>query len=513
MTSLSLPVLLIIKPLLIVGLGGLQYLGLQSFSATTRHFNLWVVLMLLPLSVLLGLMIDAPIWIDLPQDHWLLAVNLQAYAWPLLAVYVFGVCWGVLYLALGLWELRGLRVDTTMAGYDTIQREIDQLRELAEVKAPVRLVLSETDDAVASWGWRVAKIQLPITALDWPIAQRQLILLHELGHVARRDWTLLLMSKTIVMLFWFLPPVWLLQKLMIEMSERACDDWVLNVDGRDSEYAALLLALETQASDLPVAQLWQHSNFLRINAVLERYSDHDTEVAPTEWGKVMVLAALVLAPLTAVGFRGAELDTVITNASRLYFVPSSQAQPSVVASPWLVPNVDIQKPDRTAVLEIPNDRPMEHINVSAYALASAHSLPAINRASLKTVNMTALTSTSVEPTVRVKGFLPIIMVTPIYPRKALARNIEGRIMVQFTVTTTGEPVDPTIIFAQPKGVFEKNVLRALSQSRFRPLTINGVAVDVKGVSEEFVFKLIDHHTEPPPHSDAPPAVTSIALSH
>jgi len=518
MTPLAIFIQLILKPLIIIGLGALQYLASKSFSASARHINLLMVMLLLPIAAVTGFVVEAPITIQLPgwdvTQHWLVT-PLGTIA---IGVYLMGVSWGVFYLLIGVLELNSKNADRLLPHYSKLQSELDRLCHLTDIKKPVTLVLSEVETTIASWGWLKAKIQLPVEAAEWDAAERQLILLHELGHIARRDWFVLVIGKLITLLFWFLPPIWWLQKMLSEMSERACDDWVIQVSGRDSDYAALLVSLEKHMSDLPVSHLWAHSNFSRIKALLERYADHDVRIEPAQWGQSSILAILLLLPLTAVGFRG---DVTFAERSVSGFVVSdflsNLIQPDEVVEQLQSPVFKIlaqsqkirQKPvhvDSVSLLDISQLAlsPMEQLDliVDVSGFENAESMRAPRAAGIR----------SVLPSVRVKGFLPLKMVTPIYPRRAIERGIEGRVKVQFTVNVDGTPIAATIVFSQPKGIFDHSVFKALKQSQFRPMTINGAATEVKGVSEEFVFKLGDADEVSPPSKRVPLAITQIALT-
>ncbi|NIB39628.1 M56 family metallopeptidase [Pseudomaricurvus alkylphenolicus] len=494
----------LLKPLLILLLGWFQFLGLKSFSATTRHLNLLMVLALLPLSLLVAWWFPAPLTIATAQFQ-VPAEWLQSNRWTLLGIYLFALLWGVNYLLLGIWQLSRRQPDITLPGYDQLQQEIDHLSRISGIDRPVRLMLTEAERPPVSWGlWRPV-IEMPVEALQWGAASRQLIILHELAHIGRGDWFTMLLGKVICLLFWFLPPVWWLNRLLADMAERACDDWVLNHRDRNEDYAQLLLQLERGVgeTDLPVTPLLQNSNYARIRALLERYADHDILVRQ-EWKSALVMAVALLLPLSAVGLRdpGRQTTAEPVKAMPLAEMGLQAARPSS----WdhLIPEQDYRRPRTLVQVPPPQDRPMEHLAVVA---APTLSVPPSLIASVDNPSFA-------QPAVRVRGYLPVKMVTPVYPRRAIERQLEGRVMVQFTVDAEGHPRHPQIIYAQPKGVFERTVLRALDASRFVPLTINGEAVDMHGVSEEFIFRLTDESAggKPPPRS-SPPAVTEIAFTY
>lgn len=71
---------------------------------------------------------------------------------------------------------------------------------------------------------------------------------------------------------------------------------------------------------------------------------------------------------------------------------------------------------------------------------------------------------------------PIVRVEPIYPRMAKTQGITGSVVVEFTITTTGEVENIQIIKADPEDVFEEAVEQALAQWQFSPQLEHGVAV-------------------------------------
>lgn len=65
---------------------------------------------------------------------------------------------------------------------------------------------------------------------------------------------------------------------------------------------------------------------------------------------------------------------------------------------------------------------------------------------------------------------------PVYPMAARRNEVEGVVTVRFLVGEDGVPRKLSIVAAQPEGVFDKNVLRAVGRWRFRPGVVDGRAV-------------------------------------
>ena len=88
-------------------------------------------------------------------------------------------------------------------------------------------------------------------------------------------------------------------------------------------------------------------------------------------------------------------------------------------------------------------------------------------------------------------YLPIVKVAPIYPRRALTRNIEGYVLLEFVVTATGTVENPVVIEAKPPGFFERAAIQAALKFKYKPKVIDGEPVEVSGVRNRIVFEMSD----------------------
>ena len=89
------------------------------------------------------------------------------------------------------------------------------------------------------------------------------------------------------------------------------------------------------------------------------------------------------------------------------------------------------------------------------------------------------------------NYLPIVRVSPIYPRRALTRGIEGYVLVEFVVTETGTVRDPVVLFADPPGFFERAAVTAVLKFKYKPKVAGGKPVAVSGVRSRIVFEMED----------------------
>lgn len=116
---------------------------------------------------------------------------------------------------------------------------------LAEVKLKggVRLLRSDRTSMPVVCGILRPAVLLPAEAEGWTEEQRRLVLLHELTHVARRDCLTQMIAQAACAVYWFNPLIWTAARRLRVERERACDDYVLSVGTRPSDYARHLLEI------------------------------------------------------------------------------------------------------------------------------------------------------------------------------------------------------------------------------------------------------------------------------
>lgn len=86
-------------------------------------------------------------------------------------------------------------------------------------------------------------------------------------------------------------------------------------------------------------------------------------------------------------------------------------------------------------------------------------------------------------------YLPIVKVSPVYPRRALQRGIEGYVIVEFTVDKTGAVKNPIVVEAKPEGLFDRAAMDAALKFKYKPRVVNGAATEVSGVQNRITFEM------------------------
>ena len=105
----------------------------------------------------------------------------------------------------------------------------------------VRVIASRAVTTPLAGGVVRPTVYVPADAPSWTDERRDIVLAHEIAHLASRDPLRNLISRVACALYWFHPLVWLARRQSIADCERACDEAVLASGVRPSTYARVLL--------------------------------------------------------------------------------------------------------------------------------------------------------------------------------------------------------------------------------------------------------------------------------
>ena len=196
-------------------------------------------------------------------------VRLALMLWLTGAVLIFGrlligsaSIWWIAYRASSITDAAWMNLTADIA------RQIGLTRRVRMFKTP-RITMPVTSGLISS------AILLPVEADDWPDERRQVVLLHELAHVKRWDCLTQLLAQMACSVYWFNPLVWLATRQLRIERERACDDQVIDVGTKASDYAGHLLDMartfrSTTCSSLATVAIARRSQLEgRLLAILD----------------------------------------------------------------------------------------------------------------------------------------------------------------------------------------------------------------------------------------------------
>lgn len=185
------------------------------------------------------------------------------------ALWLLGAAAILSVLAGSLWSLYRLR-QSGMPWIDG-QRMADTMATDAGVNRRVTVMVHERCAVPAMMGVLRPTILLPLDARHWTEPDLRRVLIHELEHVRRGDWWILLSARAVCMAYWFHPLVWIAGRQLAVEAERACDDAVVSGTNR-ADYAEQLVALAARLSApaprLMLSMAKRSDLSTRVNAIL-----------------------------------------------------------------------------------------------------------------------------------------------------------------------------------------------------------------------------------------------------
>jgi beta-lactamase regulating signal transducer with metallopeptidase domain len=186
------------------------------------------------------------------------ALSVRQWLW---GAWLAGVLAAASTILLALWRTEHLaRTAETLTEQAWQQAATDIGRRLDLRRPATLLVSAEIQTPMAGGLWRPV-VYLPTDARHWAADRRDVVLAHELAHAAGRDPLRHFVTRLALSVYWFHPLAWLGARQAAMAREQACDEAVLALGTRRSDYARVLLEMAESLSPvtrplgaLPMAQ-------------------------------------------------------------------------------------------------------------------------------------------------------------------------------------------------------------------------------------------------------------------
>ena len=318
----------------------------------------------------------------------------------LFLIWGIGCAAGLISLAIAAFRFRTLvRAATPIRSQDWAHASARLRRQLG-VRTNPRLLTSSRVDSPMTGGPLRPVVLLPISAMDWNSGRREMVLSHELVHVRRRDALWRLISGIVVAVYWYHPLVWLASRFAVSARESSCDEEVLALDVRPSEYARHLFELAAEVStdhrgvlSLPVVQRPHLEN--RIMSILKQKRPSYSRFRA--YSTVCVVGF--------VGMVAACASSVRTNLTTVPAPQAEQSAPDVRPAERLGASaVSVRAPDRVspppseAAVDFPGTTPISQSGLLDIDLASGFvvDLPGVTPISLSRVALKTMESSEIE---------------------------------------------------------------------------------------------------------------------
>ena len=175
----------------------------------------------------------------------------QAAAWIsqsapwIVSIWLSGATLFWLRLAGGWWLTGRMRSHQIRPAPPEWQRSLPLLCARIRLSRPVQLLVSARVDVPIVVGWLRPVVLAPVGALaGLPPEQVEALLLHELAHIARRDYLVNALQSVAEALLFYHPAVWWVSAHIRAERELCCDDLAVAATGDAFTYATALAGLE-----------------------------------------------------------------------------------------------------------------------------------------------------------------------------------------------------------------------------------------------------------------------------
>ena len=207
----------------------------------------------------------------------------------LLCVWAIGALAMLVRFMFGLYRIYQLR-RSAVAADDSYQAICRRLARQLDINRPVTVCFSDRVSSPISFGWLSPYIVIP---RKLNLEQFELVAAHELAHVQRLDWLTNLFSHLVGVIFFFHPIYHFLNRELVRVRERICDDWVIRLTGARKNYAQCLLDLVRHEDRVvPLALSLNQPSQLesRIDSILKSNRRLDVQLKP----RLQLMAATLL---------------------------------------------------------------------------------------------------------------------------------------------------------------------------------------------------------------------------
>jgi TonB family protein len=233
-----------------------------------------------------------------------IAAALEWFSW----LWMAGTVANLAVLLVGLWRLARLASNASPLESARWRAAATAIAGEYGVRRPLRLLVSERPALLVTWGYRRPIVLVPASAASWPDDRVRVVLGHEIAHICRNDWLIVIMGEVLRAFYWFNPLMWIACRRLRQESEQACDDAVLRGGVEASAYASHLLDVARSLgrpghSPLPAPAMVRVSSLeRRIGAML---NPHLNRRPITRAARIATIALALALTASIAGIRAA----------------------------------------------------------------------------------------------------------------------------------------------------------------------------------------------------------------
>lgn len=218
----------------------------------------------------------------------------NANAWLLMLAWGFLFTVNCLKLFGGLAAVHRFRNYKTHPVSDEWKTKFVQLRDKLGIRQSIQLIQSELVKVPVALGFLKPVILLPVGLMaNIPAEQVETILLHELGHIRRKDYLVNFIQHFVESVFFFNPGMLWISSLLRQEREACCDDIVIgNTEQKRNYLNALVAFQEYSISHTPYVMGIKSRRYYLLNRVKRIVTNENKRLNLFE--KIALLSGLLM---------------------------------------------------------------------------------------------------------------------------------------------------------------------------------------------------------------------------
>ena len=395
-------------------------------------------------------------------------------------------------LALNLYRLHKISRNLDfmpLSNLETLEKVHHEV--IRNIQGEVLIAFSNDFKSPFTFGWNTPVIVVP-EFLRNNTQDLNLVIGHELIHIRRKDYHIHVILSFLSALFSFNPVYRLAKKQINDFREISCDQEVITeFQASPKSYAKLIFSLMQQPDhklNLQVS-LVEHNSNLKKRISTMKYHNLYKSSYKKSLTFIMLLCMVIMLPIACTEM-SSEVDLSDVNESPLSGnlklnysddisviidgKPADLSEVDLDMDVNQIQSITVNKIDDGKQVIVIKTKENKDVVVNGY---KAGSKPSDN----------SMVFTVVENMPEMDGGLDNISKNIRYPQEARDKNIEGRVIVKFIVTSEGNVRDAQIVRGIGAGCDEE-ALRVVSEAKFTPGKQRGRNVDVE-MNVPIVFKL------------------------
>jgi hypothetical protein len=128
------------------------------------------------------------------------------------------------------------------------KRLLYRFLEAVSLRRKINLMSHDKTMVPLTWGVVKPIVMMPAESANWGENQRSTALYHELSHIKRGDYLVMILARISRAIYWFNPLSWIVLGMIKREQEKACDELVLKAGIKPSTYAENLLFIRNSVS-------------------------------------------------------------------------------------------------------------------------------------------------------------------------------------------------------------------------------------------------------------------------